>query len=428
MKTTISLLTLLLVNVIAFAQHHMNWTVINTGTNEKINDVYFHTPDTGYIVGENYLFMKTTNGGLTWTNLPAPSIGERQGNNGNIVGIDYHASFSFSALNSGLYLTWENGFHGVSTSDEGQTYQRFQFTDSSAICNARGFSVLPAQRGNGYINLITYGRSCNNSAAFTNYYDGPFSVFHNDTAFSNHFGSFTSVDTDSSSLILGHQNGYTLRYTSPFSTPSSTFTDSTGIGAIAHAGNGIWYAATNHNFTPIYISTDGGQSFNVDSSFPITFYFPKLRDLDFLPNGKGIGGGRSNGNYGVIVVKDSSDWGFYTASQPINAVQLINDGTAYVVGDSGLVMKTTLLTSINENNNVEHKWQVYPNPTKEIIYLKGLETLNIDAISLWDNNGKLLKNFSNRQKQIDISDIPKGVYIVSVSSNGKQLSKKIVVQ
>lgn len=422
-----NILTLLCVFFLAFqlsAQSNLNWTTLNTGTTKNINDIYFHSPDVGYLVGDNYLFKKTTDGGLTWTDLTPPSIGEKPNNNGNIIGIGHHGSFSFSQLDSGLYLTWENGYHGVSTSDEGASYTIFPYLDSNQFCNINGFSVLPANRGNGYINLYTFGQNCYGDAVLTNYYDGPFSLNLSDTSISFQSGSFTTVDADSFASIFGHSNGYLMRYTYVLTAPDSIFLDSSGVSAISYAGNHVWYAATNRLFYNLYVSADDGKTFHLDSTLAPTFFYPRFTSLSFLSPQIGLAGASSNGR-GAIVVKDSLLWNYHIAPQQINKVKLFSNGVAYVAGDSGLIMKTVLITSIGKVRTNQQSLLFYPNPTSNTIRIKGLENKTVDAIQLYDMQGKLLQRFPNKTRELTLKGYDKGIYIVRVLSEGQSFTQKV---
>lgn len=155
------------------AQGSLQWDMLDAGTTSNINDLFFLNPDTGYIVGDNYLFKKTTDGGLTWKGIPAPSLGERPGNDGKIVALDLHYSFDFSPLDSGLCLSLEQAYHGFYATDEGNSYSVFSYQDSNQIRFVSGFSILPYQRGNGYNSMYTFGQNCNRTAAYNNYHDGP---------------------------------------------------------------------------------------------------------------------------------------------------------------------------------------------------------------------------------------------------------------
>jgi len=46
-----------------------NWEAINSGTDQRINSVFFLSVDTGFIAGENGMFKGTTDGGITWHQL-----------------------------------------------------------------------------------------------------------------------------------------------------------------------------------------------------------------------------------------------------------------------------------------------------------------------------------------------------------------------
>ena len=411
------------------AAQNLSWVTLTTGTTEHINDMYFQSPDTGYIVGDNYLFKKTTDGGITWTNLTAPTIGEKSGNNGRIIGIDHHGSFSFGSLDSGLYLTWEKGYHGVSTANEGLNYKIFGYDDSTQFCSIDGFSILPANAGNGYINLYTYGENCDGNAVFHNYYDGPFSVQRSETSLSSNVSRFTTVDADSFSSIFGHSNGYLLKYSSPFSVPDSIFLDNSGVSAVAFAGNNTWFAYTNKGFQNMYTSIDLGRTFVIDNSFnPPVFQNPFINEFSFLSNGIGIGGGKQFANSGAIVVRDSNRWDLYFTQHPINTVKLFGNGKAFVAGDSGLFMTTTILTSLREVKRQNNSLQIYPNPVDEFLQLNGLENFSVDNIQIFDINGKLIQNFSPYARRLDLSLYPEGTYIIRVLTEGKQFSQKINVQ
>lgn len=435
MKNLIISFCVLLISFTTFAQSNLNWTTLNTGTTKKINAIYFHNPDTGYIVGDDYLFKKTTDGGMTWVDLAAPTIGEKPGNNGNIVGIDFQANDSFNTSNSdsALHLSWEKPYHGIFTRNDGINFSTYQFgysfdNDSNLFCYNSGFSALSGNQGNGYVQLITYGQNCSGDAVYSIFNDGPFFTIHTDTSSSFKAGTFTDVDADSFSTIFSHSNGYLLKYNFLFSRPDSIFLDSSGVAAIAYAGNHKWYASTNRNFNNMYVSVDSGKTFSIDRSYTI-FLNPKLNEFSFLENGIGIAAATNNLTSGAILVQKDSTWSFDTALQPLNTAQILENGTAYVAGDSGLVMKTTISTALNEVNLRRHQWQVYPNPTKDLIYLDGLETIAIKSIELLDIHGRLIQSFSSQQTQLNVSDLLKGTYIIKVIPEGQQqLTKKVLVK
>jgi hypothetical protein len=431
MRTILTLASLLLFQTFSFAQSNLNWMTLNSGTTKNINDIYFHSPDTGYIVGENYLFKKTTDGGLTWVDLPAPNIGEKPGNNGNIVGIDYHSPQFISSLDTVLILTWEKPYHGVFTTDEGANYLAYSFinqpeNDSNQFCQVSGFSAIPNNKGNGYVKLITYGQNCNGTAFFSNFFDGFFSIIDTDSSKSYKSGSFTTVDSDSFSTIFGHSNGYLIKYDYILPQPDSIFLDSSGISSVVSAGNHIWYATTNRAFYNMYISVDTGKTFVVDSTLQPTFFYPNFTSLHFSSPESGLAGAESNGR-GVIVVKDTNQWSFYYAPQKINKVKLFSDGTAYAFGDSGLVMKTSIITSIKNNQSQINTINIYPNPATNYLIIDGISHMNPKTIQLYDLKGTLLKAFNVSSNYLDLNGLPKGIFLLKIQTQDAQISKKVII-
>lgn len=428
MKNILTIAILSLSSLIAFSQSSVTWQILNTGTTKKINDVYFQSPDTGYIVGEDYLFKKTTDGGLNWTSLTPPSIGQRPNNKGNIIGIDYYKSSSISNLDSGLYLRWEQPYHGVFTKNDGKSYSIVNiFNDSNIFCFVSGFNILPEMYGNSsgiYTHLITYGKNCNGNAIFSDYYDGPFSVGNIDTSSQ---GSFTTVDVNRNVSIIGHSDGHLLRYKNVLGKPDTFFLDSSGVLAIAYAGNHKWYASTNKGYYGVYVSVDSGKTFRKDSTFYPTFDYPIINDFSFLPNDIGIGGASTFGG-GMIILRDSNRWDLYPANQTINAVKIFPNGTAYAAGDSGLVMKTVINTSINEIEKNNTLIKIYPNPVNDILYINGLQGLSVQSIQLFDIHGKILREFPTTNRELNVLDFPRGIYIVKIQTDKYQVSKKVIVK
>ena len=58
----------------------------------------------------------------------------------------------------------------------------------------------------------------------------------------------------------------------------------------------------------------------------------------------------------------------------------------------------------------EEEFSVYPNPTSNILYIKGLNQQ--EEIHLFDTNGKLVK--SSREAELDMNDLSNGIYLLQV--------------
>jgi len=92
--------------------------------------------------------------------------------------------------------------------------------------------------------------------------------------------------------------------------------------------------------------------------------------------------------------------------------------------------QVTTVTSLN-NFFAENKFEIYPNPAAENIWLS---TKNVGvaclSISIYNLSGKLLATTlwenTNEKKEINISRFPKGLYLLNIQSENKSLRKKIV--
>lgn len=91
--------------------------------------------------------------------------------------------------------------------------------------------------------------------------------------------------------------------------------------------------------------------------------------------------------------------------------------------DNVSVVDASLL-AVNDvaKNNAEVK--VYPNPVKDILNIN--TDKNINSIEIFSLTGQLIKTIDNNTKQINVSDLKKGIYLLRVKSEGKDQSFKIV--
>jgi len=83
--------------------------------------------------------------------------------------------------------------------------------------------------------------------------------------------------------------------------------------------------------------------------------------------------------------------------------------------------------TIGIEENLEQEVKAYPNPTNGQLWI---ETVNTDRIEIYDLQGKLVFNqlvFDNKS-QLDLSDIPTGIYQIHLLSDNQRRVTKIVKQ
>lgn len=80
--------------------------------------------------------------------------------------------------------------------------------------------------------------------------------------------------------------------------------------------------------------------------------------------------------------------------------------------------------AVNDITKAESGIKVYPNPVKNILYIDTSKKVN--SIEIFSLTGQLIKRIDSSSKQINVSDLNKGLYLLRVKSDGKDESFKIV--
>ena len=84
-------------------------------------------------------------------------------------------------------------------------------------------------------------------------------------------------------------------------------------------------------------------------------------------------------------------------------------------------------TGINEN--ILKDVEVYPNPTSDIITLKGISSLyDVSYIHLLDNKGALLRKIGINETQVDLSSFSAGIYFIEINHQLGNVRVKVVKQ
>jgi len=96
---------------------------------------------------------------------------------------------------------------------------------------------------------------------------------------------------------------------------------------------------------------------------------------------------------------------------------------AYHLRESDLVLGTKNLSLVD--NNID----VYPNPSKDIVYIKNNSNNNLN-IDVLDITGSFIKTvtISNGQNRIDVSDLQSGIYLLKYLKESQIYTKKLVVK
>ncbi|MBA6315334.1 T9SS type A sorting domain-containing protein [Cellulophaga baltica] len=85
-------------------------------------------------------------------------------------------------------------------------------------------------------------------------------------------------------------------------------------------------------------------------------------------------------------------------------------------------------TKKSTNNNEIAGFKLYPNPTfNDVVYITTKKNLS-KTVQVYDLLGELVLQAHSHYKELNISKLDAGVYIVQVTENNKTSSRKLVVK
>ena len=105
------------------------------------------------------------------------------------------------------------------------------------------------------------------------------------------------------------------------------------------------------------------------------------------------------------------------------------------MADNGVVhvINTILLPPSVGTENVEtnsSKFQVYPNPGTDFIYIQNTDNVQVDKMILFDGLGRSVKEWtsSDTYEQLDVTSCSSGLYNLVIYSEAVVLTYPLVIQ
>lgn len=75
---------------------------------------------------------------------------------------------------------------------------------------------------------------------------------------------------------------------------------------------------------------------------------------------------------------------------------------------------------------VKNLLKFYPNPVSNLLTIEKAEEVDVNEISLYNTDGKLIRVYNAKDNKIDLSDIASGIYFMRWSENGTIQQYKII--
>jgi hypothetical protein len=93
----------------------------------------------------------------------------------------------------------------------------------------------------------------------------------------------------------------------------------------------------------------------------------------------------------------------------------------------GLHQANLLLESIDEPAE-ENSAQLYPNPTNGVVHLNLDENTDVERLTILNSQGVEILSLAHKNKKIDLSDQPDGLYFIQIESENHKRNYQIIKQ
>lgn len=379
-------------------------------TNLPIQCIYFTNETTGYFAADD--IYKTTNSGATWSKVM--TLG------GSIVQTIYflNETTGFACASNKIFKTTNAGLNWEKIDLPGgvrPSSMRF-------ISNTAGFFTTET---NGRIYGTTDGgANWNLLYSEMNTRLTSISVINNVIV----VGGYSTTSSTCNTFIVKSDNGVNwIKECFNFEFPNPRYVYSTYFIAEDKGFLGVdggLYEYSTQLLPQTIIGFNPIPNLNVGESYTIT----------------GVTGGGS----GNPIVFTSSNTAIATVSG--NVITALASGNVTITASQAGNATYAAATSVSQNLTIdavlsvenplstETQITLYPNPTKDILFIKILATslpkeINIE---LFNTKGQMVKRYkekpnSNNQLIMDISDFSEGVYFLNFSTEKLNCSKKIVI-
>lgn len=384
---------------------HAQWTQVASGTSSDLNEIYFPVPDTGFIVGNQGVVLKTTNGGQNWTKLQL---------NVNVNLLELY----FLDANTG----WLVGDAGTicKTTDGGATWS-YHYLDSAINIDLQSVFALNSS------DVIVGGSNTSANDYIFKSVDGGLTWQSATVEKFIWAVSILKIGMVSNTVGYAASRGFILKTTDGGWNWRITDTTSVFASAMFTILEDIaFFPGSDTLFTcgwyPAYLgkTSNGGQNWSHSLGYDYT-------NLDFVNPNVGYVGG-----WGVIhkTIDGGLTYIDASAGDPllftnVLSIDFTDEWRGYACGKNGLIIKTNNggATGLEDDNANQPLVVVYPNPSSNFFHLS-----DVSNVMVTDIVGKVVFEESSTQV-IDLSEKGVGVYFVHITDNsGKILQRSKIIR
>ena len=187
-----------------------------------------------------------------------------------------------------------------------------------------------------------------------------------------------------------------------------------GTGPLKDPSVDIYLETIAHQAQVLVQNVTGINGLGLNQSKPVTFNY-KIDSLYFPP---------ADTINNIIVVWPT---GIGVSGKPDANVGYTKDSIPVKYSDSAKQTTTSILLPANENADKSVK--VYPNPAQDVFYIQSLNPrLDIKAVQIIDIAGKQITGWALNNNQINIANLPKGIYLISITVSDNNIARYKVVK
>lgn len=392
-----------------------NWTQVTSGTTQHLRGLHILDTGNGYIVGDSGTALRSTDVGNSWQPMNVPMA-------------DY-TSVAFQQDPDTGFIT--PGFGSILVTYDGGNNWTPDTTTFFGLCywnkiriDSNNLNWLLYDGCFGNHEIITWNIDTGDTTNFPVYQH--FNYLHRPQDI-----DFPSRGT---AVVVG-DSGMVLRTTDSGDNWSIiSFPDSTqNLKTVDFVDANVGYAFSQDLFFPKFITTDGGQSWAVDSSWAAsqTFFYPVFQDIEYHPNGNGFMAGISNGTEGVCFYNSYNNNVLSTTSE-LYGVDFMLDSIAYVVGEDGYIARYGDLILSRTDLQPQEVLGLYPNPTDGATYLVSPTELTDGKVRVFDLQGRMVYQdrpgylSPEEAYRMELDALKSGVYYVELAGNGQVWRHRLV--
>ena len=415
----LSLYIILIFSVYSYGQ----WNQITFPSNEDLFMVRFVSENTGWVVGENFVY-KTTDGGNNWETQDS------------VMGSWCEALCAIDSLTV-VYADSPRGIRR--TSDGGTTWytvdsEDYYYYDFKFVNNLLGFAAC------GSVSSIDSGivrRTIDGGETWTSIA----SVYFPNDGYD--FDGISFVDS---------LNGWAVSYKGwVYNTTdggfSWSFQDSVGLSnyfqyvpcrdiQFTTLDSG-WVVGGLHSEALSARTTDGGQTWVTEILSGCS-----IREIEMISSQVGWFAGT---NYVMNIAKTTdggNTWAEQLTQAGFESISIVNDNVGYAVGDNGRVYKTTnggvtfIKGDPSESQPGEfHLFQNYPNPFNPASKINfQIPELSFVTLKIYDVVGNEIATLINKEMQagnheieFDAYGLPSGIYFYKLKAGSFVKTRKMVL-